>query len=150
MIYFSLLLVFIGFIVGLGSVLVIDLLGFLAIKSSYWTLTTIRAHKVTKVLIWLGIIFLSLGLYLFYLQFSSSDFIYIHLISFIILIINGIFLSFVVSPYLIKREKENKESEILEKSWQNKITISFIISFIIWWGNLVLFLLFLVSKLTID
>jgi len=45
-----------GFIIGLGAVTVIDLHGFLGRKSSYWTEATIRTHKVTKPLIWIGIL----------------------------------------------------------------------------------------------
>ena len=50
-----------GYIVGLGAVTVIDILGFLGRKSSYWTEATIRAHKVTKPLIWIGIFLVCLG-----------------------------------------------------------------------------------------
>ena len=50
-----------GYIVGLGAVTVIDILGFLGRKSSYWTEATIRAHKVTKPLIVLSFIVSDLG-----------------------------------------------------------------------------------------
>jgi len=43
-----------GFILGLGAVTVIDLHGFFAQKSSYWTVATTRTHKITKPLIWIG------------------------------------------------------------------------------------------------
>ncbi|MDO8659167.1 MAG: hypothetical protein Q7K54_01055 [Candidatus Parcubacteria bacterium] len=45
-----------GFIVGLGAVTVIDIHGFLGRKSSYWTEATTRTHKVTKPMIWVGIL----------------------------------------------------------------------------------------------
>ncbi len=141
--FFGLLIFIAGFIIGLGAVTVIDILGFLARKSSYWTQTTIRAHKVTKVLIWLGISLTIIGATLFYSNYSLSTVVLIHSISLIALILNGLFLSFKVSPYLIKKERDNKDRELLSKSWQVKITISFLISFILWWGNLILFLLFI-------
>jgi len=141
--FFGLLIFIAGFIIGLGAVTVIDILGFLARKSSYWTQTTIRAHKVTKVLIWLGISLTIIGAILFYSNYSLSTVVLIHSISLIALILNGLFLSFKVSPYLIKKERDNKDRELLSKSWQVKITISFLISFILWWGNLILFLLFI-------
>jgi hypothetical protein len=50
-----------GFIIGLGAVTVIDLHGFLGRKSSYWTEATIRTHKITKPLIWIGIFLAILG-----------------------------------------------------------------------------------------
>lgn len=40
-----------GFVIGLGAVSVIDVLGFLGRTSRYWTEATVRAHKVTKPLI---------------------------------------------------------------------------------------------------
>ncbi len=58
-------LVISGYIIGLGAVTVIDTLGFLGRKSSYWTETTIRTHKVTKPLIWLGIFLILIGSYFY-------------------------------------------------------------------------------------
>lgn len=125
-----------GYIVGLGAVTVIDILGFLGRKSSYWTEATIRAHKVTKPLIWAGIFLLISGSILLNLP---NYFFYIYLL----LILNGIFLSFYVSPYLLKMESKGKQKELLPNSLQNKIVISFIFSFLGWWGSLILFLMFL-------
>lgn len=42
------LIMFMGFIIGLGSVTVIDIHGFLGRTSPYWTEATIRTHKITK------------------------------------------------------------------------------------------------------
>lgn len=122
-----------GYIVGLGAVTVIDILGFLGRKSSYWTEATIRSHKVTKPLIWLGIflvtigaLFLKLPLYFYYI--------------YLVLVLNGLFLSFYVSPYLLKMEQKGRQKEILPKSLQSKIALSFVVSFIGWWGSLILFI----------
>ena len=129
-----------GYIVGLGSVTVIDILGFLGRTSSYWTESTIRAHKVTKPLIWLGLFLILFGGILFFQNKElTQNLIYLILI-FTILVINGIFLSFYVSPILLEREKKGKIKEILPTSLQNKIFVSFIISFFGWWGSLLLFL----------
>jgi hypothetical protein len=129
-----------GYIVGLGSVTVIDILGFLGRTSSYWTESTIRAHKVTKPLIWLGLFLILFGGILFFQNKElTQNLIYLILI-FTILVINGIFLSFYVSPILLEREKKGKIKEILPVSLQNKIFVSFIISFFGWWGSLLLFL----------
>jgi hypothetical protein len=59
--FIGLFLILSGYIIGLGSVTVIDTLGFLARKSTYWTESTIRAHKVTKPLIWLGLFLIFIG-----------------------------------------------------------------------------------------
>lgn len=129
--FIGLFILIAGYIIGLGAVTVIDTLGFLGRKSSYWTESTIRAHKVTKPLIWLGIILvlgggfiLSLPIYFFYF--------------YTLLILNGIFLSFYVSPFLLEREKRGKIKELLPQKLQTKILISFIFSFLGWWGSLLL------------
>ncbi len=50
-----------GFVIGLGAVTVIDLHGFLGRRSAYWTEATTRTHKVTKPLIWAGLILAGTG-----------------------------------------------------------------------------------------
>lgn len=144
---FSLFIMLAGFIIGLGAVTVIDILGFLARKSPYWTQSTIRTHKVTKPLIWIGIFLVIIGASFFYSNFHFNNIVLFHIISVIILIINGLFLSFRVSPYLLKKEEKGKDSELLPNSWQIKITISFIISFLLWWSNLFLLVYFLINTL---
>ncbi len=141
---FSLFIFIAGFVIGLGAVTVIDILGFLGRKSSYWTQTTIRAHKVTKALIWLGISLTIIGGLLFYSNFTFSNIVLFHLISLVALIINGLFLSFKVSPYLLAKEKDNKDKELIPKYWQKRIILSFIISFLLWWSNLLALIYFLV------
>ena len=133
-----------GFVIGLGAVNVIDIHGFLGRKSSYWTEATIRTHKVTKPLIWTGIFLVIVGGIIFYRNESIVGIPLIHLLIAIALILNGLFLSFRVSPFLLRREKEGKQSEILPLSWQRKIVISFIISDIGWWGGLFLLVWYLV------
>ncbi len=126
---------FAGYIIGLGAVTTIDTIGFLGRKSGYWTESTIRAHKVTKPLIWLGIFLKTVGEFFLY---QSSGFPPISILLFMItgfLIANGCLLSFYVSPELLKREKEGLIAEILPQKLQNLITVSFVISFIGWWGS---------------
>ncbi len=134
-----------GYIVGLGAVTVIDLHGFLGRTSSYWTEATTRTHKVTKPMIWMGTLLAFTGGLLFYYSEYLVGLLKLHSFIFIILVLNGLFLSFIVSPFLLKREKEGKASEILPPSWQRKIIASFIISFVGWWGSLLLFVLALAS-----
>ncbi len=130
----GLFLIIAGYIVGLGAVTVIDTLGFLGRTSSYWTESTIRAHKVTKPLIWIGLILIFIGSYFY--KNLNPNLIYFY----IVLILNGIFLSFYVSPILLDMEKKGKIKEILPVNLQNKIFLSFIVSFLGWWGSLLLFL----------
>ena len=136
MLFISYILLISGLIIGLGAVTVIDLHGFLGRNSSYWTEATTRTHKVTKPLIWIGTLLFLFGTLLSY----KGDALLIQLSIIFILILNGLFLSFSVSPYLLKREKEGRSAEILPNSWQNKITLSFIISFLGWWGSVVFFI----------
>jgi len=60
------------------------------------------------------------------------------------LILNGSFLSFWVSPHLLKREQEGKASEILPADLQMKIAMSFIISVTGWWSSLFLLVWYIV------
>lgn len=139
-----------GFIVGLGAVTVIDLNGFLGIHSTYWTETTIRVHKVTKPLIWLGMFFAIVGGYIFYSNNPFSPIISIQFVLAILLILNGCFLSFYISPRLLMKErKEKNHMKLLPSSLQSKIAASFVISFIGWWGSLFLLVLYLVAVLNI-
>mgnify|MGYP004048967827 CR=1 FL=1 len=125
-----------GFIIGLGAVTVIDIHGFLGRKSRYWTLATIRTHKVTKPLIWIGLVLLVIGYNFLY----NGNLLLLQWCITIVMIMNGIFLSFRVSPFLLSQEKKAKDTELLPQSLQKKITVSFIFSFLSWWGSLVLFI----------
>jgi hypothetical protein len=55
-----------------------------------------------------------------------------------LLIINGVFLSFSVSPFLLQREREGRAAELLPADMQKKIVIAFLFSFVGWWGALLL------------
>ncbi len=128
-----------GFIVGLGAVTVIDLHGFLGQKSGYWTRATIQTHKVTKPLIWIGTFLYLSGLLGLHYATGMFPFFSIQVFIAFVLILNGLFLSFYVSPRLLQQEKDGKSEEILPPSLQNKIFVSFIISFGGWWGSVALF-----------
>ncbi|MCA9352809.1 hypothetical protein KC901_01355 [Patescibacteria group bacterium] len=140
MIFFiPLLFIMAGFIIGLGAVTVIDIHGFLGRHSSYWTEATTRTHKVTKPLIWIGMLLFTLGFLLVY----RGDLLVVQSIIALVMIMNGLFLSFKVSPFLLKREREGRSQELLPTRLQNQIVVSFILSFISWWGSVVIFVLFL-------
>lgn len=132
--FFALFITIAGYIIGLGAVTVIDLHGFLGRKSQYWTEATIRTHKITKPLIWIGTALACIGGNLYYKNPTLPN------IIFVALILNGLFLSFWVSPRLLKREKEGRSAEILPQNWQNAITVSFIVSVFGWWGSLLFFI----------
>lgn len=134
-----------GFIIGLGAVIVIDLHGFLGRQSHYWTEATTRTHKITKPLIWLGITLTIIGGLIFYRHSGFNNFAIIHSFIALILILNGYFLSFKVSPYMLKREKEGRAGELLPTNWQQKIMISLIISDLGWWLGLALLVYQLVT-----
>jgi hypothetical protein len=132
-----------GFIVGLGAVTVIDLHGFLGRKSPYWTEATTRTHKVTKPLIWMGLLLTIIGGLITYRKSGFPGVASLQGLIAIFLVLNGLFLSFRVSPFLLKREKEGRANELLPASWQIKITLSFIISFLGWWSGLFLLVWYL-------
>ncbi len=135
-----------GFIIGLGAVTVIDIHGFLGRKSPYWTEATTRTHKVTKPMIWAGIILAVIGATIFYRHQNFIGIPLFHTIITIALVINGCFLSFKVSPFLLEREKNDLSRELLPSSWQRKIIISLVISDIGWWGGLFLLVLYLTGR----
>jgi hypothetical protein len=135
-----------GFVLGLGAVTVIDLHGFLGRKSAYWTEATTRTHKVTKPLIWAGITLALVGGSILYRAETQSVIPLIQLGISVLLIVNGIFLSFWVSPFLLAREKEGRAQELLPNAWQQRIVISFIISFLGWWSALLLLVIYVVGS----
>lgn len=137
--YIQVFITLAGLIIGLGAVTVIDVHGFLARNSSYWTEATTRAHKVTKPLIWTGIVLYAAGSFSFYSQETYSGYFYFTLSSIVLMVINGLFLSFYISPILLTKEKQNKASELLSKELQAKITASFVLSFLLWWSQVLVF-----------
>lgn len=133
-----------GFVIGLGAVTVIDIHGFLGRTSPYWTEATTRTHKVTKLLIWYGMMLVIVGTYLLFREGLFDMDTYAHmLVVQSIMILNGCFLSFVVSPHLLERESDGRASELLDSKLQIKIAFSFIVSFVSWWGLLAYLLTFI-------
>lgn len=134
----GLFLLLAGFVLGLGAVTVIDLHGFLGRRSAYWTEATTRTHKVTKPLIWVGIVLVIIGGLIWYSGRYSEWLVAVQVVIVLALILNGLFLTFRVSPYLLERERTGKQRVILPGNWQRKITTSFLVSFIGWWTLVVL------------
>jgi hypothetical protein len=141
----SLFLFMAGFVVGLGAVTVIDLHGFLGRKSSYWPEATTRTHKVTKPLIWIGLALATVGGTIFYRGTGLNGVPAVQALIAAPLVLNGLFLTFRVSPFMLRREREGKANELIPASWQLKITVSFIISFFGWWGELFLLVYYLMT-----
>lgn len=119
---------FAGIIIGLGAVTVIDSLGFISRKSKPLTQTTIKAHHVTKPLIWIGT---ALVLISWIFLFDYSQISYWKSFILLALVLNGSFLSFYISPRLDKMLGKNK---LLPDDLQKKITFSFVVSFSGWWS----------------
>lgn len=144
--FIGLFIMIAGFIIGLGAVTVIDIHGFLGRKSSYWTEATIRTHKVTKPMIWVGMTLAIIGGFIIYRNVPLTGVPLYHAIIACVLILNGMFLSFHVSPFLLKRESEGREKELLPQTLQNKIIVSLIISDIGWWGGLAMLVYYVLNK----
>ncbi len=144
--FFGLFIMLAGFVIGLGAVTVIDIHGFLGRKSAYWTEATTRTHKVTKPLIWIGTTLALIGGVIFYRNEVLAGAPLWHLVIAVVLILNGCFLSFVVSPFLLKQEREGRATELLLTSLQRKITLSFIVSFLGWWSALLILAWYLIAK----
>jgi len=127
-----------GIIIGLGAVTVIDTMGFLSRNSKYWTQVTVRAHHVTKPLIWIGTILVTATWILVLFVFDNLEFEIIKSLMIIVLILNGVFLSFYVSPAVDKFKDKNK---LFSKNLQYKTIASMIVSFVFWWVFVVLTLI---------
>lgn len=127
-----------GFVIGLGAVTVIESLGFLGQRSGYWTEATIRTHKVTKPLIWLGLTIATIGGVFYYSIIGVSSVTIVHVVLLTMAIVNGSWLTFWVSPRLLERERQGKSKEILPKTWKTVITLSFLVSMVTWWSALVI------------
>ena len=121
-----------GLIIGLGAVSVIDTLGFRSRNSKEKTQVTIHAHHTTKSLIWLGTFLIILSWFFLYDGSFLSN---IKSFILVIMILNGVFLSFYVSPRL---DKLIGKKSLLPRSLQIKITISMLVSFFSWWTFVIL------------
>lgn len=127
-----------GFVIGLGAVSVIDIHGFLARRSAYWTEATIRAHKVTKPMIWIGLALALAGAAITYRDSGLSGVGVFQAALASLLVLNGLYLTFRVSPILLKRERDGEAAALLPAVLQAKIAASFVVSFIGWWTSLFL------------
>jgi len=127
-----------GFIIGLGAVTVIDIHGFLGRRSPYWTETTIRAHKVTKPMIWVGLAIGLMGAFITYRASGLSGVGGFQAVLAVILALNGLYLTFRISPLLLRRERDGSASELLPAALQSRIMASFLVSFVGWWTSLFL------------
>ncbi len=143
--FLQLFLLIAGYVVGLGAVSVIETLGFFGRTSPYFTQATIRAHRITKPLIWIGtfwVIAVSVWIYASVgqspLDVTLFRAVHVHSILAIILVANGSWLSFWLSPRLLERERKGKADELLPRAWQWAIIASFFVSFTGWWGSLLL------------
>ncbi len=134
---FGLFFLLSGFVIGLGAVTVIDIHGFLGMRSAYWTQTAVRVQKVTKPLIWVGIALCVVGGSIYYRFETLSGVVLYHTVAASVLVLNGVFLSLVVSPYLLEREQQGRSDELLDRSWQIKIALSLLISDFFWWSSLI-------------
>ena len=123
---------FAGIIIALGAVTVIDTMGFISRKSKEWTQITIKAHHVTKPLIWLGTILMVIS---WFLMYDGSYWHNLKSIIICVLILNGVFLSFYISP---KLDKLSGKKLLIPFQLQLKITYAFIISFTGWWSLVLL------------
>jgi hypothetical protein len=119
---------FAGIIIALGAVTVIDTMGFISKKSKEWTQVTIKVHHVTKPLIWIGTLLIIIS-WLFLFDGTRLDIIKSILMG--VLLLNGLFLSFYVSPRL---DQLYGKKTLLSNKFQIKIMISMPISFISWWS----------------
>jgi hypothetical protein len=95
-------------------------------------------------MIWIGLFTAATGAFITYRDVGLEGIPLLQGLIAVILVLNGIFLSFYVSPFLLRREREGREKELLPDSLQIKIIISFVVSFIGWWSEVFLLVWYLV------
>ncbi len=117
-----------GIIIALGAVTVIDTMGFISRNSKEWTQVTIKAHHVTKPLIWVGTF---LMLFAWFFIYSGTYLDVVKSVIIVILILNGVFISFYISPRL---DKLYGKKTLIPLKLQLMIESSFLASFIGWWS----------------
>ncbi|MDP3999812.1 MAG: hypothetical protein Q8Q11_00025 [bacterium] len=144
--FLGLFMLLAGYVIGLGAVTVIDLHGILSRRSSYWTETTARTHKVTRPLIWLGVGLVIIGAAIFYRGDYGAFIPTVHAALLALLVLNGLFVSFRVTPFLLVRESEGRASELLPDALQHKIAVAFAVSTIAWWGSLALLVWYVLGR----
>ena len=136
--FVSLFTTIIGFVIGLGAVNVIDFHAFMGRHSKYWTEASVRTHKITKPLIWVGILLGTVGSIFYYQGDEITPIISFQIVVGILIILNGLFLTFWASPLLIKNEREGHPGRILPPHVQRIMAGCFTFSFIGWWTLLTL------------
>lgn len=142
----ALFLLMAGFVIGLGAVTVINIHGWLGQTSLYWTEATTRTHKVTKPLIWVGITLAIAGSILWFRDQAFQG-IPVALATIApVLIANGCFLSFIVSPFLLRQEREGNIA-ILPVKLRRAIFVSFLLSDAGWWISLFLVVQSIVERI---
>lgn len=121
---------FVGIIIGLGAVTVIDVMGFFSRNDVRKTQNTIFAHHITKPLIWIGtlIVFFT-WIVMLVGNFFEGVFLWKSLLL-VIMILNGCFLSFIISP---KLDNMIGVKKLLNRDLKIKIGFSLIVSFVSWW-----------------
>lgn len=122
---------FVGIIIGLGAVTVIDTMGFFSKKDKKKTQETIAAHHTTKPLIWLGTFIVLVTWIIMLVGHSFTGIYFWKSLLLVVMLINGAFLSFVISPALDRLRGVKK---LLPFDLQVKIAISLVISFVSWWS----------------
>ena len=130
-----------GIIIALGSVTVIDSMGFISRKNKKWTQTTISAHHITKPLIWIGIALIIFSWFFILISEGFTNINSVKSVILVILIVNGLFLSFYISSELDKLKGKNI---LLPTRLQKKIALSMLVSFFSWW----IFVLLTIAKLS--
>lgn len=144
--FLGLFLMLTGFVIGLGAVNVIDFHAWLGRRSKYWTEAATRTHKITKPLIWIGILHIIAGGCIFYRNVGMIPIVQAQIVLGFLISVNGAYLTYKISPLLLKHELEGDPGRILPLSVQRVIRASFAFSFVAWWSELGLLTYYLIQK----
>lgn len=116
-----------GFAVRLGAVTVIEVHGFLGKNSPYWNEATTRTHRMTKPLIWIGILLTVIGGGIVYRDIPLEGMPPPHTSITCVLILNGLFLLFSMNPFFcgVNRREERRNSCPCRGSGKSRQALSY-------------------------
>jgi hypothetical protein len=132
-----LFLVLTGLIIGLGSISLMDVLGLRGRRSRYWTETAIRVSRVSRPLTWAGIGLIIIGWLMLY-RAGITGVGTIQEFFLLVIILNGAYLSLVVTPKLQALEVGGRVRRRLPAALERRLIIHFAVSFVAWWSEVAL------------
>lgn len=131
----ALLLTLAGLIIGLGAATVMDAFAIRSLRPAYWTELSIKASRATVPLTWAGVAVFLVGTLLLYREAGFSGVGTFQQLLLLVIVVNGLLMTFRLVPELRKREAAGKAASVLPRRLKVRVAVHFIVSFGAWWGQ---------------